>query len=79
MTALGGYLASNSRSGEASAGSRNALAPYLTAIDQIVVMTPQVIEIRLSAPRPDLLSILAQPELAIFQARGLAGSTAGKR
>jgi len=55
-------------------GSRNPLAPYLTAIDQIVVMTPQVIEIRLSAPRPDLLSILAQPELAIFQARGLAGS-----
>lgn len=57
-----------------ASGSRNALAPYLTAIDQIVVMTPQVIEIRLSAPRPDLLSILAQPELAIFQARGLAGS-----
>lgn len=58
----------------AAPGSDNALAPYLTAIDQIVVMTPQVIEIRLSAPRPDLLSILAQPELAIFQARGLAGS-----
>ncbi len=58
----------------AAADSRNPLAPYLTAIDQIVVMTPQVIEIRLSAPRPDLLSILAQPELAIFQARGLAGS-----
>ncbi len=57
-----------------ASGSRNALASYLTAIDQIVVMTPQVIEIRLTAPRPDLLSILAQPELAIFQARGLAGS-----
>ncbi len=58
----------------AATSSGNALAPYLTAIDQIVVMTPQVVEIRLSAPRPDLLSILAQPELAIFQARGLAGS-----
>lgn len=57
-----------------AAGSRDPLTPYLTAIDQIVVMTPQVIEIRLSAPRPDLLSILAQPELSIFQARGLAGS-----
>ncbi len=58
----------------AAPSSGNALAPYLTAIDQIVVMTPQVVEIRLSAPRPDLLSILAQPELAIFQTRGIAGS-----
>lgn len=48
-------------------GSRNALAPYLTAIDEVVEMTPQVIEIRLKRPRPDLLNLFAQPELAIFR------------
>ncbi|WP_299649648.1 ABC transporter substrate-binding protein [Sphingomonas bacterium] len=50
--------------------SRNPLKPFLTAIDEIVVMTPQVIEVRLSRPRPDLLKLFAQPEMAI--ARGTA-------
>ena len=45
--------------------SGNPLAPFLTAIDEIVVMTPQVIEVRLSRPRPDLLKLFAQPEMAI--------------
>lgn len=49
-----------------AAGSRNPLAPYLTAIDEIVEMTPQVIEVRLSLPRPDLLKLFAQPELAVL-------------
>ncbi|GAH31670.1 unnamed protein product, partial [marine sediment metagenome] len=30
------------------------------------VMTPQVIEVRLSRPRPDLLKLFAQPEMAII-------------
>ncbi|WP_354291413.1 ABC transporter substrate-binding protein [Sphingomonas sp. PvP055] len=47
--------------------SRNILAPFLTAIDEIVEMTPEVIEIRLKRPRPDLLKLFAQPELAIFR------------
>ena len=55
--------------------SRNPLKPFLTAIDEIVVMTPQVIEVRLGRPRPDLLKLFAQPELAI--ARGLAGPGTG--
>ncbi len=46
--------------------SRNPLAPYLTAIDEVVEMTPQVIEVRLSRPRPDLLRLFAQPELAVL-------------
>lgn len=46
--------------------SGNPLAPFLTAIDEIVVMTPQVIEVRLSRPRPDLLKLFAQPEMAII-------------
>jgi oligopeptide transport system substrate-binding protein len=51
---------------EIAAGSRNPLAPFLTAIDEIVVMTPQVIEVRLARPRPDLLKLFAQPELAVW-------------
>ncbi|MGK6317948.1 ABC transporter substrate-binding protein [Sphingomonas sp. DT-204] len=50
-------------------GSRNPLLPYLTAIDEIVAMTPQVIEVRLSRPRPDILKLFAQPELAILARR----------
>ena len=45
--------------------ARNPLAPYLTAIDTIVEMTPEVIQLELSAPRPDLLKLLAQPDMAI--------------
>jgi peptide/nickel transport system substrate-binding protein len=54
--------------------SRNPLAPYLTAIDDIVEMTPEVIEIRLKRPRPDLLKLFAQPELAIFRTHPPGGS-----
>ncbi len=55
-------------------GSRNPLAPFLTAIDDIVVMTPQVIEIRLKRPRPDLLKLFAQPELALVRTDPPGGS-----
>ena len=51
----------------AAPSSRNPLAPFLTAIDEIVEMTPQVIEVRLKRPRPDLLKLFAQPELALFR------------
>ncbi|NML06333.1 ABC transporter substrate-binding protein [Sphingomonas sp. G-3-2-10] len=54
--------------------SRNALAPFLVVIDEIVEMTPQVIEVRLSNPRPDLLKLFAQPELAIFRTGPAGGS-----
>lgn len=53
--------------------SRNDLKPYLSAIDEIVEMTPQVIEIRLKRPRPDLLKLFAQPELAVFRLRPPGG------
>ena len=55
-------------------GSRNPLAPFLTAIDDIVVMTPQVIEVRLKRPRPDLLKLFAQPELALVRMNPPGGS-----
>lgn len=45
----------------------NPLLPFLTAIDDVVEMTPQVLEVRLDRPRPDLLKLFAQPELAIVR------------
>ncbi len=54
-------------------GSRSALAPFLTAIDEIVEMTPQVIEIRLKHPRPDLLKLFAQPDMAMLRLRPPGG------
>ena len=59
---------------QVAAGSRNVLRPYLSAIDEIVEMTPEVIEIRLKRPRPDLLKLFAQPELAIFRVAPPGGS-----
>ena len=46
-------------------GSRNSLKPLLQAIDTVIGMTDRVVEIRLKVPRPNLLELLAQPELAI--------------
>ncbi|HEY6048329.1 MAG TPA: ABC transporter substrate-binding protein, partial [Sphingomicrobium sp.] len=54
------------------ARSRNPLKDSLGAITDIVSMTDRVIEIHLGAPRPNLLSLLAQPEMAIV--RGGVGS-----
>jgi ABC-type transport system substrate-binding protein len=47
--------------------SINPLKDTLGAVDDIVAMTDRVIEIRLKAPRPNLLSVLAQPEFAIVR------------
>lgn len=47
--------------------SRNPLKDSLGAIDDVVAMTDRVIEIRLLAPRPNLLSLLAQPEFSILR------------
>ena len=45
--------------------SRNPLKDTLGAVEEIVAMTDRVIEIRLSAPRPNLLQLLAQPEFGL--------------
>lgn len=47
--------------------SRNPLKPVLGAIDDVVAMTDEVLEISLRGPRPNLLQLLAHPELAIIQ------------
>ena len=48
--------------------SANPLKDTLGAVSQIVAMTDRVIEIRLSAPRPNLLQLLAQPEFGLVRA-----------
>ena len=53
-------------------GSRNPLKPLLSSIESVVGMTERVVEVRLRVPRPNLLQLLAQPELAIR--RGGVGS-----
>lgn len=53
--------------------SRNTLMDSLGAVDDVVAMTDRVVEIRLTAPRPHLLALLAQPELAILRGRSGGG------
>ena len=48
-------------------GSRNSIKDTLGAVEDVVAMTDRVIELRLIAPRPNLLPLLAQPEFAIVQ------------
>ena len=48
--------------------SNNPLKDTLGAVSEIVAMTDRVIEIRLLAPRPNLLQLLAQPELGLVRA-----------
>jgi len=45
--------------------SNNRLKPLLSAVQSVVAMTERVVEIRLRVPRPNLLELLAQPELGI--------------
>ena len=49
--------------------SRNPLKPLLGAIDEVTAVTPQVIDVELKAPRPDLLRLFAQPALALSGGR----------
>ena len=49
------------------ARDKNPLSDALGAVEDVVAMTDRVIEIRLTAPRPNLLAILAQPEFAILR------------
>lgn len=45
---------------------RTSFLDELNSINEVVAMTGRIIEIRLSAPRPNLLEILAQPELGVI-------------
>ena len=57
--------------------SRNSLKDQFGAVEDVVGMTDRVMEIGLTAPRPDLLSLLAQPQMAILRnGRGTGPFTA---
>ncbi len=45
----------------------SATREALGAVEDVVAMTDRVIEIQLAAPRPNLLELLAQPELALIR------------
>ena len=45
----------------------------VTAVDEVVSMTGRVIEIKLKAPHPNFLQLLAQPEMGLFRAGHGAG------
>jgi oligopeptide transport system substrate-binding protein len=51
------------------AGSSNPLAPLLGAITAVRAITDEVVEIELATPRPNLLQLLAQADLAVTQGR----------
>jgi peptide/nickel transport system substrate-binding protein len=57
----------------AASGSRNPLKPAMGAVEEIVGMTDEVLEIGLKAPRPNFLQLLAQPDLAILRNGAGAG------
>jgi len=50
-----------------AASSRNSIKDTVGAIDEVVAMTDRVIEVRLLAPRPNLLQLLAQPEFGLLR------------
>lgn len=53
---------------------RNSRLRYdVTAVDEVVSMTGRVIEIKLKAPHPNFLQLLAQPEMGLFRAGHGAG------
>jgi oligopeptide transport system substrate-binding protein len=53
---------------------RNSRLRYdVTAVDEVVSMTGRVIEIKLDAPHPNFLQLLAQPEMGLFRVGHGAG------
>ncbi len=52
-----------------ASNSANPLKPLLGAIDEVDAVTPQVLDIELKAPRPNLLQLFAQPALALGGSR----------
>ena len=47
---------------------KSRLGDQLSVIDEAISMTGRVIEIRLIAPSPNFLQLMAQPEMALFRA-----------
>jgi ABC-type transport system substrate-binding protein len=75
------------RSEEVAAALRNRIAELrsgrfaseLAVVDDVVSMTGKVIEIRLRAPMPNLLELLAQPEFGLIQKGSGTGPMQAKK
>jgi peptide/nickel transport system substrate-binding protein len=50
--------------------SRNPVKDSFGAVEDVVAMTDRVLEIRLKQPRPNLLQLLAQPQMALVYGGG---------
>ena len=48
------------------AASASSFADEIDSIEEVIAMTGRIIEVRLSSPRPNLLEILAQPEMGLL-------------
>ncbi len=59
--------------------STTSLGLDLAPVSEVRAMTGRVIEIRLSSPMPDLLQLLAQPELGVFHRKVGTGPMALQR
>ena len=55
-------------------GSAHPFRPLLGGVEQVIAMTGQVIEIRMRAPQPELLQLLAQPDMAIIREKASQGT-----
>lgn len=55
-------------------GSRHALQPLFGGVSEIIAMTGQVVEIRMRTPQPELLQLLAHPDMAIIRGNAAQGS-----
>ena len=56
-----------------ASSSRNPFKPLFEPVDEIVAITPEVLEVRLDIARPPMLQLLAQPELALIEGGGGTG------
>lgn len=53
--------------------SNNRMRPLLDGIEEVNAITPDILELRLRGPRPNLLGILAQPDMAMLRRRSGSG------
>lgn len=57
-----------------AAGSKHPMAPLFSNVSAIIAMTGQVVEMRLRVPQPELLQLLANPDMGIFHLRASQGT-----
>ncbi len=53
---------------------RHPMRPLFGGVTQVIAMTGHVLEVRLRAPQPDFLQLLAQPDMALVRGKVTLGS-----